>query len=162
MEPEEIDIYQTEDRAHGREESRTYFVIKNPEENWQIMEEWAGSKRICVSMNMSRAQCDNGSEVEVKYYLTSSELTAQQFGEAARMHWEIEANLHWCLDTAFKEDASKVHVENAAENMATLRRAAINMLKRDDSIKASLSRKLRMAALDETYLSKLLVGQGVS
>jgi hypothetical protein len=42
---------------------------------------------------------------------------------------KIENSCHWALDVVFGEDLSRVRVGNAAENLAILRRLALNLLK---------------------------------
>ncbi len=56
-------------------------------------------------------------------------LTEETFSQAARSHWHIENNLNWVLDVTFREDDCQIYRENAAENIALLRRIALNMLK---------------------------------
>ncbi|MFW2572569.1 hypothetical protein ACN4Z3_17275, partial [Legionella sp. 29fVS95] len=41
----------------------------------------------------------------------------------------IEINNHWTLDVSFKEDLNRVRIGHAAENLATIRRIALNLLK---------------------------------
>jgi predicted transposase YbfD/YdcC len=48
---------------------------------------------------------------------------------AVRRHWSIENNLHWMLDVAFREDQCRTR--NSAENLAVMRHAALDMLKRE-------------------------------
>ena len=40
------------------------------------------------------------------YYVTSRRGTAAELGRLVRRHWAVENELHWCLDVAFREDAS--------------------------------------------------------
>jgi hypothetical protein len=55
----------------------------------------------------------------------------------------------------FAEDASRVRLDNAPENLAVLRHVAFNLLKRHLD-KASLKRKRFRAALDDSFLLALL------
>ena len=36
--------------------------------------------------------------MEYRYYISSAELTPEQFASAVRGHWAIENSLHWVLD----------------------------------------------------------------
>jgi len=74
-----------------------------------------------------------------------------------RSHWGIENSCHWVLDVVFREDASRIRVGNAAENMSTLRRLALNLLRREKSEKGGIHVKRLKAALDEKYLLKVLL-----
>jgi hypothetical protein len=80
--------------------------------------------------------------------------------EAVRWHWWIENSLHWVLDVTFREDDSRIRKGYGAENMATLRRLAISLLKRE-STKQSIATKRLMAAWDDDYLFRVLLAAGV-
>ncbi|MFL9998945.1 hypothetical protein PQR34_46885 [Paraburkholderia sediminicola] len=56
--------------------------------------------------------------------------------------------MHWVLDMAFGEDQCRVRVENAAQNFATLRRIAMNLLKRDTQAGLKI-RRLKACANDQ-------------
>lgn len=93
---------------------------------------------------------------EVRYYLSSLPVQAQRFGQAVRTHWGIENSCHWVLDVVFREDDCRLRVGNAAENMSTLRRLAMNLLRREKSDKRGVKVKQLKAALNEKYLLKVL------
>jgi len=61
--------------------------------------------------------------------LTSHQASPQRLGRLARSQWTIENRLHFVRDTAFAEDASKIHTGHGPENMSTLRNLAINALR---------------------------------
>lgn len=56
---------------------------------------------------------------------------AEHLIHAARSHWGVENSLHWILDVAMGEDDSRIRKGNAPENVATLRRLALNLLKQE-------------------------------
>ncbi len=60
--------------------------------------------------------------------------------QAVRKHWNIEINLHWSLDVSFKEDLSRVRIGNASENLAIIRRVALNLLKQEKTSKVGIKR----------------------
>ena len=80
---------------------------------------------------------------------------AEQFANAVRGHWGVENPLHWSLDVTFKEDNSRARTKNAAQNVATLRRIALNLVKNNPNKKYSVRQRRILAALDEQYLQKL-------
>jgi predicted transposase YbfD/YdcC len=41
---------------------------------------------------------------------------------------KIENSLHWMLDVVFREDQSRTRKENGPENLATLRKTALQVL----------------------------------
>ena len=92
-----------------------------------------------------------------RYFLTS--LTYEDidlFMEAVRKHWQIEVDLHWSLDVSFKEDHSQVRTGNAAQNLALIRRIALNLLKQEKSHKNGITCKRKTAGWDNQYLLKVL------
>ncbi|WP_407072111.1 transposase [Salmonella enterica] len=40
----------------------------------------------------------------VRYYISSSDLTAEKFPNAMRSHWDVENKLHWRLDVAMDRE----------------------------------------------------------
>ncbi|XNN30306.1 ISAs1 family transposase [Escherichia coli] len=45
---------------------------------------------------------------EVRYYISSADLTAEKFATAIRNHWHVENKLHWHLDVVMNEDDCKI------------------------------------------------------
>ena len=64
------------------------------------------------------------------YHVSSRALTPPAYLAAARAHWAIENSLHWVLDVTFDEDRARNRKDHAPENLATLRKLALNTLKR--------------------------------
>jgi hypothetical protein len=62
------------------------------------------------------------------------------------------------LDVAFREDDCRVRTEYADENFAVMRHIALNLLKRDTSLKVGVKSKRLAAGWDHDYLLKLLAG----
>lgn len=79
-----------------------------------------------------------------------------RFMQAVRKHWNIEINLHWSLDVSFKEDLSRVRIGNAAENLAIIRRVALNLLKQEKTSKVGITARRKRAGWDNKYLLKVL------
>ncbi|MCJ7617570.1 MAG: transposase [Desulfobacterales bacterium] len=77
---------------------------------------------------------------------------------AVSSHWEIENSLHWVLDISFREEESRIRKYNAIENFAVLRHMALNLLKRETSLKKSIKAKRLKAGWDNNYLAKVLYG----
>jgi len=72
--------------------------------------------------------------IEKRYYISNLIESAQEFGARVRAHWSVES-MHWTLDVTFKEDDSRANVLHAAVNLGSLRRAAINIVKSDPTLK---------------------------
>jgi predicted transposase YbfD/YdcC len=73
-----------------------------------------------------------------------------------RSHWGIENCVHWVLDIAFREDDSRVRKGHGAENLAILRRLALNLLRQEPTATCGTKNKRLKAAWDEDYLLKVL------
>lgn len=68
----------------------------------------------------------------------------------------MENNLHWQLDVSFNEDDRRIRKGHGAENFSRLSRIALNLLKRDNRIKAGIKGKRLNAGWDHDYLLKLI------
>ena len=141
-----------ESKGHGREEERIYTVIYDPQ-GLSTKEEWQDLEAI---MQVYRRRRVAGKESEEwHYYISSSDAVAKVLAEAVRGHWSIENNLHWVLDVVFKEDACRTQDENAASNLALLRKIALSLLKRMPGKESMPTRRMH-AAWDDTYLEKIV------
>jgi predicted transposase YbfD/YdcC len=94
--------------------------------------------------------------VERRYYLSSLPLEVELFARAVRGHWGVENKPHWVLDVHFREDQSRARSGFAAENLATLRRLALNLLKREKTKKRGIKGKQLNASWNHAYLLQLL------
>ena len=81
---------------------------------------------------------------------------ASEFQSKIRSHWAVENKLHWTLDVAFSEDASRKRAGNAAQNYSILLKIALNLLKNETSKKLSMKSKRLEAGWNEDYLLKIL------
>ena len=155
-EADELDTYTTTDKGHGRVEQRTTWATTDVD--WlQARHKWPGLKSIAaVEASVER----NGkTTIERRYYISSRVgEVAQVIGVLARQHWSVENNLHWMLDVAFDEDASRVRVGNAAENLSRVRRLALMLLKREKTAKVGVKARRKKAGWDRSYLLKVLLG----
>ncbi len=59
--------------------------------------------------------------------------------KAVRQHWQIEVDLHWSLDVSFREDLNQSRMGHSAENLALVRRIALNLLKQESTHQYSIS-----------------------
>ncbi|VAW84023.1 Mobile element protein, partial [hydrothermal vent metagenome] len=104
----------------------------------------------------SQRTINNQTSVEYRYYIGSIENDAELFGNTVRRHWGVENNLHWQLDMSFREDESRMRKGHSAENFVVMRHVALNLLKKDKSVKLGIKNKRLKAGWDESYLAKLL------
>ena len=59
------------------------------------------------------------------------------------------------LDISFREDESPVRKDHGPENLAILRLLAVNLLKRERTLKVGIKAKRLNAAYDREYLLKV-------
>ena len=71
-------------------------------------------------------------------------------------HWSVDNELYWVLSVSFREDDSRIHRENGAENMATARHITLNMLRQEKTCKKGIKAKRFKAALDSDYAEKVI------
>ncbi len=146
-------VLETVEKDHGRIETRRYY--QSAEVDWFAdRAKWEGLR----SVGMVEAIREVGGKrtVERRYYLASLPLDVATFARAVRGHWGVENKLHWVLDVCFREDQSRARAGYAAENLATLRRLALNLLKREKTKKRGIKGKQLNASWNHTYLLRLL------
>ncbi len=150
-----ISYCKTIDGDHGRVEIRRYWSTSNID--WlQGKENWTGLKTI-IMVERER-HVDGEISTETAYYISSLTEEIKIIAHAIRNHWSIENSLHWCLDVAFREDLCRVRKKHAPENFAVLRHIALNLLKREKSLKGGIQTKRLKAGWDNNYLAKILEG----
>lgn len=149
----EHDYYETVEKGHGRIETRRYWVtpvlsgIARPQR-------WAGLT--AIGLAESQRQIGDQISIEQRYYICSFNRGAKAFAHAVRGHWGIENQLHWVLDMTFREDESRIRRGEAPQNFAVLRRMALNLLKRETTLKKGIKQKRLKAGWDDAYLAKVL------
>jgi len=95
---------------------------------------------------------------ETRYFISSLRGSAKKLAEAARKYWDIENSLHWALDVTMNEDRSRIRKDHAPENLALLRRLALNLIKKTKRPKASVRGSIKKAGWDNSFLETILVG----
>lgn len=144
---------ETVEKDHGRLEIRRYY--QSDYLDWFAdPEKWEGLKT--VGMVESSREIDGEITVERRYYISSLQLDVETFARAVRGHWGVENKLHWVMDVSFREDQSRARTGHAPENLATLRRLALNLLKREKTKKRGIKGKQLNASWDHSYLLRLL------
>lgn len=141
-------------RDHGRSERRRYTLI-SARDSLMFSLRWPGLKGI--GMVETTRTVNNQVQRSTRYFLTSLEYEdIDDFMRAVRQHWGIEINLHWSLDVSFREDLNRTRMGNAAENLALVRRIALNLLKQEKTHKNGISGRRKRAGWDNSYLIKVL------
>jgi predicted transposase YbfD/YdcC len=145
--------FETVEKDHGRIETRRYY--QSDKLDWFADKaKWEGLQS--VGFVESIRELAGQTTIERRYYLSSLPLGVETFARAVRGHWGVENKLHWVLDVCFREDQSRARTGFAAENLATLRRLALNLLKQEKTKKRGIKGKMLNAAWHHPYLLRLL------
>ena len=139
---------------HRRETRRVWAVPVSAMGQLHKIGQWAGLQTI-VRVKRVRRLWDKTTK-ETMFYLSSLPCDAQRIGQAIRVHWGIENQLHWVLDMTFGEDASRIRTAHAPQNMALLKRLAISVLNQETSKKRSIRQKAKRAAMSPDYMLEVL------
>ena len=94
---------------------------------------------------------------EVQYYLTSCNDSEEVMASIIRGHWEIENCVHYVLDVTMREDESRIRREFASENMASLRRFVMNLMRLHPQ-KGSMKGKIQDDGWNDSFREDLLFG----
>jgi predicted transposase YbfD/YdcC len=149
-----FDAHQTTDGDHGRIEVRRHRVAHDV--GWLASHRrFPGEPRFpalaMIGMVEAIAERDGKTTRARRFYLSSAPLSAAQFARAVRAHWGIENRLHWVMDVVFHDDLMRLRTEHGPANMATIRHAALNLIRAIPD-KASLAVRRKTAAWDDDYL----------
>lgn len=149
-----LDHWQDTDKGHGRIEIRKAWI--SSQLDWFAdKDQWENLQS--VGIIESTRQIGDQTATERRYFLSSLPADAKNFAQAVRSHWQIENCLHWVLDVSLNEDQSRVRTGYAAENLATTRKFALNLIRKDCSHrKKSVKARQKSAAWSEDYLLTLL------
>ena len=149
------DLATTLNKVHERIEKRECRTTSDPARlaHLSTAGDWPGLR----SVGMVRSERRGRKQVsaETRYYISSLESEAQRL-LGARSHWGIKNSVHWILDVSFRKDVSRMRIGNALENLATMRHAALNLLRQDRHSTCSVKAKRKLAAGDSDYLLSII------
>ncbi len=80
------------------------------------------------------------------------------YWSSSRGHWGIENRLHWVMDVVFHDDLVRLRTGSGPANMATIRHAALNIVKEIPD-KASLKVRRKTLGWDDDYLLAAITHQ---
>ncbi len=123
----------TVNRGHGRRENRFLLLAAVSPEAVR----WPGVAQVfLLERRRYRKPGKGGAPVESRelvYGITSlggSEAGPETVLRLQRGHWSVENQVHYVLDTFFREDERRIREGKIARGMASLRRGALNLLRR--------------------------------
>ena len=123
----EYEIYKTQEKSHGRIETRTCYVLNEIAYFTDYIAEWKGLKKIyAVKREIEK---DGKKTREISCYLSSKNTTAEELLSYTRKHWEIES-MHHILDVTYDEDRCKLLSQRAQENLNIFRKMGISIQKK--------------------------------
>jgi predicted transposase YbfD/YdcC len=150
-----LDSYPTVEKGHGRIETRRYW--QSDQLGWFAdRSRWEGLQSVGVVESVREIK--GVIQTERRYFLASLPRNAARFARAVRSHWGVENQLHWVLDVQFGEDQCRARTGNAAENLASLRRLALNLPKCETTKKRGIRGKQKNAEWNHRYLLRVLGG----
>ena len=145
------------DDTHGRLVRRRVFASTEAAA-LDALSAWPGLRTVLAVESIRSVNSAPKVEAEIRYFLSSCADAPAVLGQAIRSHWAVENALHWVLDVTFREDNSRVRDRIAARNLTLLRKIALNIIGRDQTIKASVRARRKKTAWNDAYMLKLLVG----
>jgi len=150
------DAAETVEKGHGRIETRRCWAVSDPDFLAYLdpVGRWPGLRSVVLVEAERRV--GTATSREARYYLSSLPGDAARLNAVVRAHWAIENQLHWVLDIAFREDESRVRTGYAAQNLAVLRRLALNLLRRERTAAVGIKAKRLKAGWDARYLLQIL------
>lgn len=150
----------TTDADHGRIEVRRHHVAHDidwlfSDRRYQDEPRLPGLQTIAVV----EAEVTRTGETTTsrRFYVSSVRLMPETFAKAVRAHWSIENSLHWVLDMAFDEDRARTRKDNGPENLAILRKLALNVLQSARK-ELSIRRKRKRAGWSDDF-ARTILGQ---
>ena len=146
-----LDGCQTVDGDHGRIETRRALVAHDVA--W-LAERHDFPGLAAVAKVSATREIDGKATTASRYYLLSTKLGGARLAEIVRAHWQIENRLHWVL-MVMDEDGSRARKDHAPENLARLRRFALNLL-RANPTPGSTRGKIKRAGWDDAFLLQIL------
>lgn len=154
LRPQQTDYVESVEGDHGRIETRRYWITAQT--GWFAdAKDWEGLRSFGIVDSVR--QIGDARSYERRCFLLSIPPDAKTFAAACRAHWGVENPLHWTLDVTFREDNSRARSGHAPENLAALRRLALNTIKSNKSHpKLSVRSRRLMAAWNHEYLATLL------
>ena len=152
----EYDFYEDIDAGHGRVETRRAYAVDFKKYKKHMPEGIKWKKLTSVVLVETIREGRDFKTFEQRFYISSSEPSAKVLLNASRKHWGVENALHWTLDVTFREDESRIRKEASPENYAIFRHIALNIIRRNTSIKASVKQKRHMAALCDDVRTTLI------
>lgn len=125
----ECNKYRTTEKAHNKIERREYYFTNDI--YWITNHgKWSGLKSIGYIRKYIGEKLG-----EERYFISDIDSKyVELVAKVIRSEWQIENNLHWYLDTVFKEDSNKSYMENSQKNLNIIRKFCLGIIKQTKPI----------------------------
>ena len=142
---------------HGRIEERACRIIDaSLMEDRETAERWPGLKTL-VEVTSTVTPKSGMPTQTTRYFISDEDFPrASYYAMLVRGHWGIENQLHWQLDVTFSEDASRARRGFASQNLSSIRKLAMQVIKGQND-KRSLKKRRFRATLSNDYLTEMLI-----
>jgi predicted transposase YbfD/YdcC len=138
--------------SHDRDERRKAIVVRAA--GLARKHNFPGIAAL-ARIELHRRTADTDDPPLVRYFLLSKLWSPTRVLAITRAHWTIENQLHWVLDVIFDEDRARNRKDNGPENLAILRKLALNVLRSHPST-ASIRRKIKRCGWEDSFLLSML------
>lgn len=142
-------VHEHSESGHGRLERRRVAVVARPA-NAPAFPGLVAIARI----EAERRPADGKPTTAMRYVALSKRLSPARVLEVTRTHWSVENDLHWQLDVVFHEDDARTRKNHAPENLAVIRRMALDILRSHPADK-SIARKMKLATWSKPFFFEL-------
>src|SRR5713226_2189241 len=147
----------TVEKGHGRIETRTYTASKSVD--WIVSERsYPGQPRFTNIKTIvkvdTRAEHADRSTFDTRTYICSAPLDIERTAKGCRSHRGVES-MHWLLDVEFKDDLSRYRTGHGANNMAAVRRFALDLV-RNLKTTGSIKTRRKRAGWNTDFLLQVL------
>ena len=122
----EYEIYKTQEKNHGRIETRICYVLNEVAFFTNYINEWKGLKKIFAVKR--KVEKEGKTSEEISCYLSSKNTSAEELLKYTRNHWQIES-MHHILDVTYDEDRCRLLSKRAQENMNIFRKMGVSIHK---------------------------------
>jgi predicted transposase YbfD/YdcC len=145
--------FRCETTSHDRRETRRATVIRDHKIG--ALNKFPGVKALARITSRRKVRRKAADKPLIRYYLLSRYMSAKRVLQGVRSHWGIENNLHWQLDVLLAEDRNRARKDHAPENLAILRRLALNIIQNHPGT-MRMRHKVKQAGWDNQFLLGLL------
>ena len=151
-----LETAKTVEKNGNRIEHRTAYVCNNGIEDLKNARGWTDLS--CFGAIHRQFEVNGKLTDEWHYYISSRQLSPQDFLKNVRLEWGIES-MHWLLDVHFDEDRTRAFNDNTQKNLNIIRKIALNLIsdfKKLTDSKKTVSGVMRSCLFDVIFLDDFI------